>query len=170
MATVTTIESKQSPTVGPTKQTPQPEYLIAQATYLRGPLVRCHSIFDGYSPHFLLPIYQTYWSINHPIPTYGTLETHLPNISQLHFQRIMLLPSNIVSKVLRKNHRILVKEAKFSHESKAWKASQRIWILQTHPPPALSVPLSPSGLSASASTSAWRCRFQTCPRIGGPGS
>ena len=76
----------------------------------------------------------------------------------------MLLPSNIVSKVLRKNHRILVNEAKFSHESKAWKASQRIY-LQTHPPPALSVPLSPSGLSASASTSAWRFSFQKCPRM-----
>ena len=38
--------SKKSPT-GPTERTPQPEYLIAQATCLRGPLVRSHSIFDG---------------------------------------------------------------------------------------------------------------------------
>ena len=38
--------SKKSPT-GPTERTPKPEYLIALATYLGGPLVRSHSIFDG---------------------------------------------------------------------------------------------------------------------------
>ena len=38
------LVSKKSPT-GPTERTPQPEYLIALATYLyRGPLVRSHSI------------------------------------------------------------------------------------------------------------------------------
>ena len=32
---------------GPTEQTPKPEYLIALAPSLRGPLGRFHSIFDG---------------------------------------------------------------------------------------------------------------------------
>ena len=44
---------KKSPTVGPTERTPKkPEYLIARSQLTElGPLVRSHSIFDGYMPY-----------------------------------------------------------------------------------------------------------------------
>ena len=47
-AVVETLCSKKSPT-GPTERTPKPEYLIARSQLTeRGPLVRSHSIFDGF--------------------------------------------------------------------------------------------------------------------------
>ena len=116
-------------------------------------------------PIFCSPYIKPIGLFYHPIPTYGTLETHLPNISQVHFQRIMLLPSNIVSKVLPKNHRTVFFCNSHTNPRLGTPVNGSGSSKPT-PPPALSVPLSPSGLSASASTSAWRFSFQKCPRIG----
>ena len=57
--------SMKSPT-GPTERTPKPEYLIALVSnFLRGPLVRSHSIFDGTLYQFPLAIgHQQEYCIN----------------------------------------------------------------------------------------------------------
>ena len=51
--------SKKSQT-GPTERTPEPEYLIALSNFLRGPLVRSHSIFDGMAASLINDMIRSY--------------------------------------------------------------------------------------------------------------
>ena len=53
--TVIPQEISNGRTHGPNGPRKKPEDLIAQATYLRGPLVRSHSIFDG-TIHVMLDV------------------------------------------------------------------------------------------------------------------
>ena len=63
------FESKKSPT-GSTERTPNPEYLIA-LNLLRGPLVRSHSIFDGFESKNLSR-FLTFFFVNlHWLVKYG---------------------------------------------------------------------------------------------------
>ena len=58
------FESKKSPT-GSTERTPKPEYLIA-LNLLRGPLVRSHSIFDGFeSKNLSIFLVNLHWLVKY---------------------------------------------------------------------------------------------------------
>ena len=62
------VYSKKSPT-GPTERTPKTWVSNSSSNLLRGPLVRSHSIFDGYIPH---NIWSNYSDLTRPGPPKGS--------------------------------------------------------------------------------------------------